>query len=157
MKNRIPVAIFMSVCVLFVPLVAQQVTDAQKVEIEKALTEAYEEIVDGLNNMDIGLILKYIGEDFQERVGSGMISIGATKEWMDGFLNAGLYRTSRQNYVQDILKIHILSPDFAYVVQAGGISYVREGRHGGAGLITTHIWRKEQNGWKIIHIHESKW
>jgi len=157
MRNKIYFAVFLSLCVLFVPLAAQQVTDAQKAEIEKTLTEAYKEIVAGLNNMDIGLILKYISEDFQERVESGTMSIGTTKEWMAGYLNGRYSRMSRQNYVQDILKIHILSPDIAYVVQAGGISYIVGGKHGGAGLIMTHIWKKEQSGWKIIHIHESKW
>jgi len=157
MKKSIIIAVFLSVCVLFSPLVAQQVPDAQRTEIEKALTEAYKEIVDGLNNMDIGLILKYISEDFQEQVTSGTRSILETKQGMDGFLNGRYSRMRRQNFVQDILKIHILNSEYAYVVLAGGISYISEGRHSGAGLITTHIWKKEQSGWRIIHIHESRW
>jgi ketosteroid isomerase-like protein len=157
MRTRTFVGISLAVCILFVPLVAQQVTDAQKAEVEKILTEAHKEILVTLNQLKPDALSNYLSEDFQERVGAGNIG-SSGKEAIMKWLNAVTVQRKSSNYDQDYLKIFVLSPDSAYVVQVGGISYVNQnGRHGGLGLATTWIWRKEQSGWKIIHFHESWW
>ena len=156
MKNRIFAVIFLSVCILFVPLVAQQVTDAQKAEIEKILTEAHKEIVDGWNQLNGERFMKYISEDFQERVANGDIGpVG--REGLNKLSEAFNKGRKSQKYIQDYLKVFVISPDSAYVIQAGGLSYVSQiDRHFGFTLATTFIWKKEQTGWKIIYIHDSR-
>ena len=155
MKNRIFAAISVSVCILFVPLVAQQVTDAQKAEIEKILTEAHKEIVAGWNQLNGEPYMKYISEGFQERVGFGNIGPVGREGLNKLSENISKGRKS-QTYTQDYLKVFVISPDSAYVIQAGAVSYISQNdRHFGLTLASTYIWRKEQTGWKIIHIHES--
>jgi ketosteroid isomerase-like protein len=134
-----------------------QVTDAQRAEIEKILTDATKEISAAISDLNIGLIERYFSSEFQERVTNGNIQAtgkaASLKVTTDNFS-----QRASQKFDLDLIKVHVLSPDLAYVVSVGGIYFAQKnGRHGGYGSAITRIWRKEAGGWKIIHHHESVW
>ena len=157
MRNKIIVTAALSVFILSISLLAQ-VTPAQRAEIEKTLTEAQKELNASINQLSTDVWAKYASEDFQERVGSGNALAPGGKEtfikWVTNIFN----QRESQKVDIDSIKVYALSPESAYVLVIGGGALITKGgRHGGFGWASTFIWRKEPNGWKIIHYHESSW
>ena len=140
-----------------VPVQAQTLTDTQKAEIEKVLTENHKEIIASVNQLSSAGYAKYLSESFQEKAGSGNIqavSKGPFLKWVDGIFA----QRASQTVSPHSIKVFVLSPDFAYSLYVAGVQItVKSGRKGGYGNAMTFVWRKEPGGWKIIHFHESNW
>ena len=154
MRNKIIVTAALSVFILSISLLAQ-VTPAQRAEIEKTLTEAQKELNASIVQLNPDILAKYLSPDFGEDVGSGNIYSSGREAVMKS-LTATLSRRESMNFDMDSLKVYVISPDSAYVLVTGGLSVkFKNGRHGGWGWAATYVWRKEQGGWKIVHIHQS--
>ncbi len=156
MKNITGVVTLM-LLLFAVPAQAQTLTDAQKAEIEKILTDATKEIVAAVNQLSAEGYAKYLSSDFQERLGGGNINATGRDALLQYYESNNSQRTSMKSE-RDLIRVHVLSQDLAYVVDVGALSVTtKSGRHGGYGNAITRIWRKEPGGWKIIHMHESVW
>jgi hypothetical protein len=156
MRTKTVVLGVLSVFILSVSLLAQ-VTPAQRTDIEKTLTAATKEILDSFSQLHQDTWAKYASADFQEYVGGGNIGSKGKEATLKTFTDMASYRAS-QKIDPDVIKVYVISPDSAYVLTICGLSLVlKDGRHGGFGLASTAIWRKETGGWKMIHMHESAW
>jgi ketosteroid isomerase-like protein len=134
-----------------------QVTDAQRSEIEKILTEANQELLASTNQLSTAGHAKYFSESFQEQVNSGNI-VATSKEASLKTIGNWFNQRTSQTFSNSTFKIFVLSPELAYVLTVGGGSVaMKNGRKAGFGNAITSIWRKESGGWKIIHVHESSW
>ncbi len=153
----IAIAFALTLLLIAVPVQGQTVTAAQKAETEKILTEATKEIVATVSNLSTDGWVKYASADFRERVGAGAISPAASgkEAYLKWAANIHSQRTT-QILTTDLIKVDAISPDLAYVIWLGGVTTVaKSGRHGGAAVAWSMVWKKESDGWKVIHIHES--
>ncbi len=134
-----------------------QLSDAQRTEIEKILTEFHKEIFALVNQHSSAGYEKYLSESFQEKVGSGStqaVSKAPFLKWLDNIFS----QRESQTISPYKIKVSVLSPDVAYSLYVGGAQItMKNGRKGGYGNAMTYIWRKESGGWRIIHMHESTW
>lgn len=59
-------------------------------------------------------------------------------------------------YVTDTVTAHALSRDAAYIVREGEYTInFRDGRIRAERLVMTTIWARRDDGWKMVHLHES--
>lgn len=136
------------------------VTAAQRSEIEKAVTAAITGWTAAMNALDPERCMKHYSLEFQERVGGGNIApANPGREAMAKWVSDLQSQRSSQTFQWSTIKVHPLSPDLAYSVMVGGGSFAfkKTGRIGGLMTALTVVWRKESDGWKIIHVHESWW
>jgi ketosteroid isomerase-like protein len=134
-----------------------QVTDSQRTEIEKTLTEIVQEMSTAVNQLSTAGIAKYASESFQEYVNAGNI-VATSKEANLKLVGNWFSQRKNQTFSNSTVKVFVLSPELAYVVTvSGGTVTLKTGRLGGFGGAMTMIWRKEPGGWKYIHVHESMW
>jgi ketosteroid isomerase-like protein len=134
-----------------------QITQAQRSEIEKTLTEAHKAMLVSINQLSTEGWAKYISEDFRERVGGGNVYSQGKEACLKGIANMFSQRAS-QKLEMDSIEVHVISPESAYVLMIGwGQLILKSGRHGGWASASTTIWRKEPGGWKFVHFHESTW
>jgi hypothetical protein len=155
--KSIVIAVCLMLLLVAVPLQAQTLTDAQKAEIEKILSENHKEIFSSVNQLSSAGYTKYLSESFQEKAGSGNIQ-AATKDGFLKWLDSIFGQRANQTISPHNIKVFVLSPDSAYSLYIGGAQItVKNGRKGGYGNAMTFVWRKEPSGWKIVHLHESTW
>jgi len=123
--------------------------------IKKEVKDQFDKFVASLNAADAGAWSRfYSRDDFLSTV-AGVDCYGSRSEWIDTVTS---YFTARESQHVEPLEVRItaLTPSLALVVsQEKSEIVLKSGMNVKSRHVFTMIWRKEQDGWKILHSHES--
>jgi ketosteroid isomerase-like protein len=131
-----------------------ELTAEQKATIEKEVRDQQDQLLTALNNLDIGAFTKFWKKD---EMTSAVINISFFPK--STFVDSASYWFSlreRQIIEQQELEITSLTQDMALMTNVTLWEvWMKSGEYSKSKDIATLLWKKDQDGWKILHLHES--
>jgi len=151
------VCTFLSI-ILLVAVSCQQeteLTDELKATIEKEVEAQHDKLANAIRQLDIDLQTPNISKEFISHIsGSRGITYGYDA-CIDSFKNSFANRTRHQSQVLD-QKITVLSSDLVLLTSESiWENWFKDGRYRKSNGKATYLYKKEPDGWKVIHTHES--
>jgi len=133
----------------------QTFTDSDKEIIKKEVTEQFNQLVAALNQIDAEAWPKFYSKD--EFISAMvMTDYYSTKSaWIDTVTK---YFSMREKQVVEPVEVRVtaLAPDLALLTsEEKGDMLLKNGANLKSKHVFTMIWKKEKDGWKILHSHES--
>jgi hypothetical protein len=133
-----------------------ELTAEQKATIEKEVLNQYNKNVSAIGQLSFDLWSEFISKDeFISHIsGTRGITYGYSA-WADSIKVSFGRRTRHQTQQLDV-KITVLNPDLALVTSVAiWENWYQNGRYRKSNGKATYLYKKEQDGWKYIHVHES--
>jgi len=130
-------------------------TAAEKKSVEDGVKERFERFVAAVNAMELAA-----WADFYSNAGflsaiAGTEYCGSKKAWVEMIKGYFSVRES-QNITPVAMRVVALAPDLALMTSEEQTSMrLKEGGENAAKHAFTMLWKKEPEGWKILHSHES--
>lgn len=158
MKSFYPI-VFILFLVLLIgcqqPQQQQTFTDADKEIVKKEVTEQFNQLVAALNQVDAEAWSKFYSKDefVSAIVAADYYAIRSA--WVDTVTN---YFSMREKQVVEPVEVRVtaLAPDLALMTsEEKGDMLLKNGANLKSKHVFTMIWKKEKEGWKILHSHES--
>ncbi len=129
--------------------------DLDKARIVKEVTERFAQMVAAINQKDIALWEKcYSRDEFVSTVAGGVL-FGTRGDWVQVIASNFSMRESQYLELHEV-QVTPIAPDTALLTSQERVDMQMKG---GQTTISEHvftlIWKKGQQGWQIIHSHES--
>ncbi len=135
--------------------VKTELTDEQKASIEKELKIQNDGIISALNQLDANALSEYFSKDEFISVNSNVNSFPTRSAWVD---SVKYWFSMRKNQKVELIEIKVtaLTSELALTTNktTWEILFNNGEFHKFNDAVST-IWKKEQAGWKQIHMHES--
>lgn len=130
-------------------------TDVDKASIVKEVTEKFTQLVAAINQKDVAVWEKYYsGDEFVSAVAGGMF-FATRSDWVQAITSNFSMRDSQFLELREVQVIP-LAPDTALLTSQERIDMqLKSGQATISRHIFTMIWKRSQEGWQIIHSHES--
>ena len=107
-----------------------------------------------VDNLDCAKGLSYIGDERPLFISGGHV-VETHEQLLTACQTLVAPRTGAQ-YVARSVTAHVLSPNAGYVVRDGEyIVHMRSGETRTEHLSMTTIWSRQNDAWKMVHLHES--
>ena len=133
-----------------------KLTNEQRATIEKDVRDQFDKYVAGITQLDIDLLSEVFSKDEFVSYVSGRIGmIYGYSALVDSLT---IYVSARERHRSEILDVRVtaLAPDLAFLTQiAIWENWYKNGDYIKYNGQATYLWKKEQDGWKLIHAHES--
>lgn len=151
----IPLVVF---SVLFLGACQQQqrtFTEVEKEAVKKEVKDQFNQLVAALNQKDAGAWSEFYSQDDFLSAIAGTDYYAKRSVWVDLITN---YFSMRERQHVEPLEVRVtpLTPNLALMTSE---EKSEMGLKGGKTVKSKHvftmIWKKEPNGWKIMHSHES--
>ncbi len=129
--------------------------DAESTAIQKEVSDQFNQLVLAVNRLDAGAWSRFYSKDDFISAVVGTDYYGTRSEWVDTITK---YFSTRQRQSIEPLQVQVtaLAPALALMTsQEKGEISSKGGERGAFEHAFTMIWKKERDGWKIIHSHES--
>lgn len=130
-------------------------TDADKDLVKKEVTEQFNKFVETLNQKDAEAWSKFYSND--EFI-SAMITtdyFANKSDWVDTITKYFSMRES-QKIEPVAVRVTALSPELALLTsEENGDMKLKDGASLKSKHVFSMVWKKEKDGWKIVHSHES--
>jgi len=130
-------------------------TDADKDAISKEVKDQFTQLISALNQSNLGVWSEFYSQD---HFLSAIVSTDyyATKSaWVDTIANYFSMRESQQVEPFEV-QVTALAPELVLLTSQEKIEMqLKDGKIFKYKHVFTLIWKKEQDGWKILHSHES--
>lgn len=130
-------------------------TDEQKATIANEVVKTYTNLVSNLSKLDIDLWSEAWSKNEFISVNSGVNNFKTFNEFRD---SVKYWFSLREKQQVEILesKVKVLTPDLALLTSITNWDIqFKNGTEGRSKALLTGLWRKEQDGWKAICLHES--
>jgi ketosteroid isomerase-like protein len=130
-------------------------SDAQKESITKEVKEQAVQMVAAVNQLNVEAWSKFYSE-------KGFISsvaladyYGDRKEWID-LITKHFSARERQHIDLTDVRVTPLAANLALMTSQGKAAIkLKDGKETNFKHVFTMVWKKDQEGWKILHSHES--
>jgi ketosteroid isomerase-like protein len=130
-------------------------TDTESKAIEKEVSDQFSQLVSAVNQLNADAWSRhYSKDDFISAIVSTDY-YGARSAWVDTITKYFSMR-ERQSIKPLQVRVTALAPGLALMTseEKGEVS-LKDGSHTAFKHVFTMIWKKEHDGWKILHSHES--
>lgn len=133
----------------------ESVANRDQEKIGKEVTERFTDLVAALNQMDVGLWEEFYSRtDFLSAVAGGDF-FASRSDWIESIRSLFSARTHQHIELRNV-QVVPLAPDVALLTAQDDIDMQMEGMPPARyGHVFTMIWKKGQEGWQILHSHES--
>jgi len=130
-------------------------TDAQSKAIGTEVRNQFDQLVSAIDQLDADAWSRFYSKDDFVSAMVGTDYYGTRGEWVDT-ITKYFSMTERQSIEPLQVRVTALAPDLALMTsQEKGQIRSKAGDRGAFEHAFTMIWKKEPDGWKIIHSHES--
>jgi ketosteroid isomerase-like protein len=154
-KGICKVAWLIVVLLMFVPTVVLAETKLDKEEIQKEVTDQFNQLLSAINQKDAPAWAKYYSkEDFLSAI-AGTDYYGKRSAWVD--LITKYFSLRERQQVQPLaIRVNALTPDLALLTsEERSEMWLKDGKNIKSKHVFSMIWKKGPEGWKILHSHES--
>ena len=156
MIGKMCISIILTLGLLFgcVPQ-GQNFTDSQKAQISETIKSLFAELVADAQRMDHGKVMSYFKEE--ENV-IHYLNMGNTHNFqtLSDFLKEVFSRWERREDESIQLQVLVAATDHAVLAGQSKIKVIFKDGNTELWLYSvTALWKKLDNAWKIIHMHES--
>lgn len=130
-------------------------TAREKRRVEREVEEQFERFVVSVNEMKAQAWSDFYSDEFFLSAIAGTGYYGSKKVWVGVIWD---YFTAReyQHITPITISVNALTPDFALMTsQENAVMRLKGGGGGAIKHSFTMLWKKERQGWKILHSHES--
>ncbi len=130
-------------------------TDLDKANIVKEVTDMFTHLVAAINQKDVAIWEKYYsGDEFTSTVAGGVF-FATRSDWVQAITSNFSMRDNQHLELHDVQVIP-LAPDTALLTsQERADIQLKSGQATISSHVFTMIWKRSQEGWQIIHSHES--
>jgi|WetSurMetagenome_2_1015567.scaffolds.fasta_scaffold00069_8 ketosteroid isomerase-like protein len=130
-------------------------TEAEKEVIKKEVNEQFNQLVSALNQLNAGTWSEFYSKD---EFLSSIVSTdyyASRSEWMD--LITHYFSTRERQHIEPLeVRVAALTPTLALMTsEEKAEMWSKSGENIKSNHVYTMIWKKEQDGWKVLHSHES--
>ncbi|MCY1720706.1 nuclear transport factor 2 family protein [Prolixibacteraceae bacterium Z1-6] len=132
-----------------------ELTEKQKASIENKVKDLYSHAISNLSKMDMEVWSEPWSQNSPVTVNSGAMYFDSFGEFKDSVTQWFSFR-EKQNV--EILHLDAMAFNPKYVLIKGCNKWDITFKNGdtlNADALATLLWKKEEEGWKIIHLHES--
>ena len=130
-------------------------TDLDKANIVKEVTDMFTHLVAAINQKDIAAWEKYYGGDeFVSTVVGGMF-FATRSDWVQAIASNFSMRDSQHFKLREVQVIPLASDAALLTSQERVEMQLKSGQTNIYSHVFTMIWKRAQEGWQIIHSHES--
>ncbi len=130
-------------------------TDEQKTAIEKEVKDQNDKQFFALNKMDINAMFEFWSKDQFISVNSGVYYFPTLSAWRDSVTNWFSQRERQQ--VESIeVRVTALTSELALLTsKENWEAWFKDQTSMKTIHLSTFLWKKEPDGWKVINFHES--
>lgn len=130
-------------------------SNAELEETRETIEKLGEEVRQATNALDLNRFLSYLARDTgliviadgHMMVGWDAFSVGQREHW------ATLFRVE---FTVETTRVTVFSPDLAIATNTGtALEVPRAGEHRQGRFVSTLVWRRRAEGWRIVQAHES--
>jgi len=130
-------------------------TDLDKAGIVKEVTDTFTHLVAAINQKDVTAWEKYYSRDEFTSTVAGGVLFAARSDWVQAITSNFSMRDSQHLELRDV-QVLPLAPDTALLTsQERADMQLKNGQTTISSHVFTMIWKRSQEGWQIIHSHES--
>jgi ketosteroid isomerase-like protein len=130
-------------------------TDAEKAAVGKEVKDQVGQLVAVVNQMNAEAWSKFYSEKEFVSAIAGTDYYATRKAWVDFITNQFSLRERQLIELRDV-RVTALAPTLALMTSEGKAEMtLKDGKTMKFKHVFTMIWKKEQDGWKIMHSHES--
>jgi len=130
-------------------------TDAEKKAVEKEVTDQFSQLAAAVNQLNADAWSRYYSKDDFVSAIVGTDYYGARSAWIDTITKYFSMR-ERQSIEPSQVQVTALAPGLALMTSEEKVAIsLKSGGHSEVKHVFTMIWKKEHDGWKIVHSHES--
>jgi ketosteroid isomerase-like protein len=133
----------------------QQLTEAEKDDVVKAVKERFDQLILALNKIDTAAWASFYSYDFPVTAVAGIDFYGDKNTWVE---TVGEYFSQRKSQTIEPVAVHItpLASDLALLASEENTSMTQDdGSVVKSKHVFTMVWKNEKSGWKVLHSHES--
>jgi ketosteroid isomerase-like protein len=130
-------------------------TEVEKEAIKKEVKDQFNQLASAINQLNAQAWSNYYSKDQFASAIAGTDYYGARSEWVDTITK---YFSKRELQHIKPLEVRItpLAPNLALMTsEEKSEMHLKNGKKIKSKHLFTMIWKKEQDGWKILHSHES--
>lgn len=133
----------------------ETIADLDKASIVKEVTDRFAHLVAAINQKDVALWEKcYSRDEFVSTVAGGVL-FGTRGDWVQAIASNFSMRDSQHLELREV-QVTPLTPDTALLTSQEAVDMqLKGGQTTTSKHAFTMIWKKGQQGWQIIHSHES--
>lgn len=133
----------------------QTLTGAENETIRKEVKDQFDQLVSAINRNDVEAWSKYYSKDNFLSTIVGADYYDKRSAWVD-LITKYFSMRERQNVQPLAVRVTALSPDLALLTSEEKTEmWLKDGKNVKSKHVFTMIWKKGQDGWKILHSHES--
>lgn len=133
----------------------QTFTETEKETIQKEVKAQFNQLVSAVNQLNAGAWSNYYSKDeFLSAIASAD-SYTKRSAWVDAITNYFSMRERMQVEPLDV-RVTALTPNLALLTSDEKTQIgLKSGKNVNVKHVFTMLWKKERDGWKILHSHES--
>jgi len=130
-------------------------TDLDKAGIVKEVTDRFTQLVAAINQKDVAIWEKYYSRDEFVFTVAGGVFFSTRSDWVRAIKSNFSMRDSQHlEWIE--VQVIPLSPDTALLASRNRVDkQLKSGQSTSSRHVFTMIWKRGQEGWQIIHSHES--
>jgi len=135
--------------------VKTELTDDQKASIEKELKIQNDGIISALNQLDANALSEYFSKDEFISVNSGINYFSTRSVFLD---SVTYWFSKRESQRVELVDLHIIALTSELALMTNKANWnilLKSGDNLKVNAVVSSLWKKEQAGWKQIHMHES--
>jgi ketosteroid isomerase-like protein len=130
-------------------------TDEQKAAIEKEVKIQNDGIISALNQLDFNALSEYFSKDEFISVNSGVNYFSTRSAFID---SVTYWFSQRERQQVELVEVRVTALTSELALMTNKLNWdisLKSGENLKSKAIVSSLWKKEQAGWKQIHMHES--